>query len=251
MTLHSLDEAMTGLFSYLESIDDIPVTQITQKVAIISIPRSGSSLFCNVLEHTNQFGYPLEWICKGFMEGYQRYFKIPDFNITSYIDYVMRKSVTKNGVFSIHFHVEQYTALLHSGFDIFSLGFDHIYYVNREDKLEQAYSYAKAQITNQWSSNLKCDTEIEGVLSKSLVFESLNSIVKSEEYYEQYLAENIDRVFHYEDFSQLNKTTAYSQVLDDMNIEYGSLQLSTFMQKQRTIEDELAIKKLRAYLSVK
>lgn len=244
----SIDDSMAGLFTYLNGLPDNINAENGRKVAIISVPRSGSSLFCSLLQETNKVGYPLEWICKGFMEGYARHLEVGNFEVASYLDFIAKKTTTDNGVFSVHFHVDQYIELLDSGYDIFSLGFDKIYYVYRKEKIDQAYSYAKALITNQWASHLEVVTKIDQKISISQVLSALVTISKSEEFYDKNLKDRVDREYCYEDFSFLETTTAYGEVLNDLEIfDHNSL-LKTYMKKQSTSSDQAEIMKIKEYL---
>lgn len=86
------------------------------------------------------------------------------FNFQNYLDFVLKKTTSLNGIFAVNFHVDQYQNLLRNHrIDLFKLNFDRVYYLSRRDKLGQALSLTKAIITDQWRFVSKEVTESPNV----------------------------------------------------------------------------------------
>ncbi len=58
----SEQERLFNIFENLNNKPDYPANKKITKIALLATPRSGSNLFCDVLERTNQFGMPQEWV---------------------------------------------------------------------------------------------------------------------------------------------------------------------------------------------
>ncbi len=248
MIQQSVDDFLSCLFQELNQREDYIIDSNTQKIALISTPRSGSSLFCDLLQKSNQLGEPREWINLRYIAAYAKLTGTGEVNIRDYIDFIIQKTTTKNGFFSINFHVSQYTELKNKGIDIFALNFDKIYYIYREDKLAQAYSLAKANLTDQWSStNLVNSQSGDLTISNHQVIRSLLEIVSSEDYYHQHLENRCNMAFSYEDFSRLDGTEAFERLFYDLGIDFN-LHPESILKRQSNEADKLNIEKLKNYL---
>jgi len=246
----STDEKLYDIFASLNrKKNKTNATIKPQKIAIISTPRCGSSLFCDLLANTGQLGDPKEWINMRYISAYSRYFKTPNIDLGKYLKFVIEKTTTNNGCFSINFHISQFIEMHKKGFNVFDLGFDHIYFLSRNDKLAQAYSLAKAQITDQWSSSAKPIKNITGKIPHSAILKSLLHLTESEEFYHAQLKQHVTTEFVYEDFRNINQTDAFKQILIDCGAE-ASLALQTDYIKQAANEEPDELISLRKILGL-
>ena len=124
MKSKTTDEKLLDLFSDLDKQHDFPVRELQKKVAIISTPRCGSSMFCDILRKTGVIGTPLEWVNMRYLGAYSKYFELNNIDMSQYLDFIYRKTTSPNGIFAINFHIEQYVEMLKHKFNIFDLNFD-------------------------------------------------------------------------------------------------------------------------------
>lgn len=247
MTQKTTNELLCEIFEELKYRPDY-LGKIEKKVAIISTPRCGSSMFCDVLKKTNKVGDPKEWINIRYIQAYAKVFSNNNINLTEYISFIQRKTTTSNGVFSINFHIEQFIQMLEYKFNPLDLIFDQIYYLQRLDKINQAFSLAKARITDQWSAEAKASKPIDKKIPRKSILESLLYLSNQEDYYSEVLAPHVNRTFTYEEFSQLNTSDAYEQVMKDLDINDYQPNWKTSLKKQRTATSESEINDLKNYL---
>lgn len=233
MKYKTTDERLLDIYSDLDNISDFPVKNICKKIAIISTPRCGSSMFCNVLYRTNKFGNPKEWLNMRYLATYAKYFKIKNISLDQYLAFIYRKTTSSNGVFAINFHISQYREMLKLNFNVLNLNFNKVYYLSRKDKIEQAYSYAKATITDQWSSVTQPTNKIKGEIRREEILRALFHIISAESYYNDNLKSHVNKEYVYEDYSDLKNTNIFSEVMLDCDITNFEPTWNTSMKKQR------------------
>lgn len=250
MKAKSTDEQLVDIFAKLAKAPDFPVSDIRSKIALVSTPRCGSTMFCDVLQQTGLAGDPKEWLNVRYLSAYGTYFGYKSVNLADYLNFVLRKTTSSNGVFSVNFHVEQYVHMMRNGFDAFTLGFHKAYYLQRRDKLAQAYSLAKAQLTDQWSADTRPVQKAAEAMGRSRVLRALLHISESEEFYAGNIKPRITREYWYEDFLDLGSTNAFAEVLTDIGVPSKQIpskwRTAIKRQSDRSPSDEL--KSLRRYI---
>jgi len=172
-----------------------------KKIAILSAPRSGSTFFCESLAATGLFGQPEEWLNPRRVEACRQLRGLETINLGDYLGYVLNKTTSDNGVFSIKIQIDQYKSWKEKkNYDPLDLRFDTVFYLYRRDKVAQAHSYAKAMRTDQWRSYFepKPGSGDEPV-ARSATANALLSILAWEEFYETNLASRVNRTYCYED----------------------------------------------------
>jgi LPS sulfotransferase NodH len=118
---------------------------------VCSVPRSGSSLLCELLCNTELAGAPTEFFDPELMGRFRQRWGATSFD--DYIVQLLAKKTSPNGVFGIKVHWRQLHNLLGPS-DPAQL-FPGLRYVHirREDVLRQAVSWVRALQTNQWASS--------------------------------------------------------------------------------------------------
>jgi len=220
--------------------------ELKHRVLILSTPRSGSNLFGDVLEQTGGFGSPLEWFNPRFIQAYMQALSLADFNLQDYLNFVVNRTTTR-GVFSVKVHLDQWLWLQKQNINLFDLGFTHVYSVARKQKIDQAYSYAKALASDQWTASEKPGKAFKGTLARTQILEALWQLAGWDELYQQQLRDKVQREFFYEDFSNLESTQVFEQVCADLNLQ-PPLEWATQMQRQRNEADRYQIAELKFYL---
>jgi LPS sulfotransferase NodH len=220
-----------------------------RKIAVLSTPRCGSTFFCQALASTGLFGRPEEWLNDRRLEAYGRHRGVGRVDLQQYYEYVLNKSTTPNGIFTAKIHIDQYINWKKYGVDALEMNFDRILYIYRRDKLAQAYSYAKALETDQWTSFLEPQAGTSpGAPPGSAVARALSAIVAWEEYYADNLSRHVDQAYCYEDV--LQDAGFVGRVLDGCSIENaGHFPLDLKIKVQRNDDDKAALERFRRYLS--
>ena len=118
---------------------------------VCSMPRSGSSLLCDVLAGTELAGAPTEYFDRNQMEAFQREWDAS--TVDAYLSKLLSKKTSLNGVFGVKAHFHQLREALGDRRldDLFP---DlHLIYIARRDHVRQAVSWARAIQTGQWASD--------------------------------------------------------------------------------------------------
>lgn len=244
------DERLLERFSVLAEGADFPVAKISRKIALISTPRCGSSLFCDILRATGQAGDPREWINSRYLHAYGRCLKKKEINLNEYLEFIFRKTTSENGTWSVNFHVDQYQYMLKNGFDAFALGFDHVFYLQRRDKVAQAYSLAKAAATDQWSSHTVSKQEKPVKFGRNRVLRSLLQLSEMETFYEKNLQDRVQETFVYEDFQGEGGRAVFGALFETLGIEADAAGLAPERERQSGRGDAEMVRQVKAYLGL-
>ena len=210
------DKVISALFQRLNKTE----IQETKTYLILSTPRVGSNLLCQSLENTEVLGSPSEWFNPLFVREIQTRLGHKQLDFKKYTNTIKKGSKSSNGVFGIKVHIEHYTHWIKNGFDILDIGFDAHYYIERKDKIAQAYSLAKAKKTNFWT---KAETPIGAppappIKPVDVAFQLLN-ICSQTDTFETKIARRINRRFDFNELILDDAKTATLQILSDLNIK--------------------------------
>lgn len=222
---------------------------VSKRIAVVSTPRCGSTLFCSSLESSKLFGSPSEWFNARQIEDFGTVWGLENVHLGRYLNHVIEKTTTPNGVFSVNFHVGQYDFWKEQGFDIMSLHFDKVIYVHRRDKIAQAYSYAKALKTDQWQTLFAPRQEIgpEGV-STAQVLELAAKIAEEDLRFNRTFAPVIAARYAYEDY--VADPEIYREALAVCGIDCPpSVRFSTALTKLGNDDDAARIAAIKAYVT--
>lgn len=230
--MKTTDQLICDLFDKIDTNNNTPLNNIAQKILILSTPRSGSSLLCDVLNNTNVFGYCAEWFNIRYLYAYKEWKKVDNISFKEYFHFIMAKSTTANGVFTVNAHIEHVNYLRKEGMDILGLGFDKIFFVSRKNKLSQAVSLAKSHLSDAWSADAKEHDYSKDEIDYHLIVDALKHISDQEKFCEQEIISLIDQTFYYEDFSNISNPKVFEAILDKCAITYNG-SFETEMKKQR------------------
>ena len=118
---------------------------------VCSMPRSGSSLLCDVLAGTELAGAPTEYLDLNQMEAFQREWEVS--GLEEYLAALRDRKTSPNGVFGLKAHFHQLRDVLgERDLDAEFPGLRFVY-IRRRDHVRQAVSWARANQTGQWASD--------------------------------------------------------------------------------------------------
>lgn len=137
---------------------DFPTpTPVAKRYAILSSPRSGSTLLGRLLHETKQAGDPQEYFNPPLLLLAREQFKQPELNMNQFLREMERRRTSPNGVFGIKTHYSQMLGVFRANrpnenMVKFLRGAGKLIWMRRRDRIGQAISQAVAIKTNVWSS---------------------------------------------------------------------------------------------------
>ncbi|SEK88070.1 LPS sulfotransferase NodH [Roseovarius azorensis] len=132
-----------------EVANDFPPTPVIHRVAICTTPRCGSHFLGHQMRALNCFGYPLEYLNPGNWPIWEA--RARSSGAADTFHFIKSVRTGPNGVFSIKLHHEHLEAFVEREFDPLSYRFIHL---RRRDLVRQAVSFARAQQTGAWISDM-------------------------------------------------------------------------------------------------
>lgn len=242
----SFEEWANGVFQRLLREPDRPPPRV--KLLILSTPRSGSSLFCDLLESMVDVGSPLEWLNEEMIRAYGRVMNRGQVPLADYWRFVQAKATSPDGVFSVTVDVRDFVRTLQHGIDPLAEGFDGVYFVHRRDKLAQAMSLAKAKTSGQWHDSQRPSRMVTAdEISNGAILQALQDIAEQEDQYRAAFAGRVRREFCSEDFS--TRPELVQTVCNDLGLPVKAEGVAAVTNGiQATPADAERLQALRAYL---
>jgi LPS sulfotransferase NodH len=134
---------------------DLPSVAVRRRYAVLSSPRSGSTMLCSALIASGQAGYPIEYLnarniaCYREVRGH--------WSATESMRDFEQRRTSGNGVFGMKLHASQYAAVFGTQMSEdqpgikFLRGFDRFILCHRRGKVEQAISRILANERQLWT----------------------------------------------------------------------------------------------------
>lgn len=214
--LKTFNENLVEVYSCLAQAEPsaLPVTNC---LLLITTPRTGSTFISEVLNQSKNLGTVDEWFGPKQISAYCEFIGVgrDDFDIFEYIKFIVSRS-SSNGWFSCKMHVNHYLYWKKRSIDLMELEWNHVFYIERRDKLKQAVSLARAAQTQSWRSYdrpVGSDGSTPGnVLERLLWLYDLERVYRAE------LEKHVVHEFVYEDFSSqgFQETFEYIEELIDV-----------------------------------
>jgi LPS sulfotransferase NodH len=129
-----------------DPITDFQTVSITKKVALCTTPRCGSHFLGHQMHALGVFGYPLEYLNPGNWRVWEERAGAVDT-----LDYIKSVRTGPNGVFALKLHHEHLSAFLKQEQNVLDYTYIHLC---RRDLTKQATSFARAQLTGAWISDM-------------------------------------------------------------------------------------------------
>jgi trehalose 2-sulfotransferase len=212
---------------------------------ICSLPRSGSSLLCDVLANTELAGAPMEFFDRGAIETFRHNWGVGTFD--EYLEALLAKKTSPNGVFGLKLLFGQLAEL--EGRELQEILPNlHFVYITRKDHVRQAVSFARATQTEQWASD-HLTPVASPVYDGDQIREMLEWVERDERFWEGYFEHHSISPLRiaYENFIASVEPTV-SRVMDCVGIERPE----GFRLKPATLEqqaDELSEEWVERFLS--
>jgi trehalose 2-sulfotransferase len=115
---------------------------------VCSIPRSGSTLLCDMLMSTGVAGHPIEYFHPTRMAGLQRQWDVD--SVEDYVGRLLAERIGTNGVFGAKVHWGQYKPAFDSRDPRELFPSLRLVFIRREDRLRQAISWVRALQSEEW-----------------------------------------------------------------------------------------------------
>jgi LPS sulfotransferase NodH len=156
------------------------------RYAVCALPRSGSSLLCELLFSTGLAGAPAEYFDGALMEQFRARWQVTAFE--DYLDALLSRKTGPNGVFGFKAHFFQ----LAEAFPENSLrrAFPSLgrVYITRRDRLRQAISWARAVQSGKWASDHEVQRERPAMFRREQIDRLLAGISEREHRWEAFFA---------------------------------------------------------------
>ena len=132
-------------------------TPVVQRYAILSSPRSGSTLLSRMLYETGLAGDPQEYFNPPIIALAQEQSGKEVLQLNEYLKLMEARRTSPNGIFGMKFHYSQLLGVLkakqaNETARRLLASFDKLIWIRRRDRLMQGISQAIAQQTQVWSS---------------------------------------------------------------------------------------------------
>ena len=246
--MKNIDDLIFEQVQILASSDQSTLSYPDKKILILSTDRTGSNLFCDVLAHTGLCGQPQEWFKAEF---FNTYIKLPGNEKASFQDYlkaVLLNTTSSNGVFSVKVHIRQMLDLESRGINILDFKFDHVVYLYRNNKVDQAVSLAKALKTGQWVSGIKGNGQAE-VVANYEISEALNNILNMQNVYEEKYKHVVCDEYSYEDFSDQKNTKVFKRFFSLIGLDFSDIKIKSGLKKQSDSKSKRLSYQFMKYIS--
>jgi LPS sulfotransferase NodH len=217
---------------------------------ILSTPRSGSSLFYELLQSLTFVDCVSEWLNDDMIRAYAGVMNRSQVSVADYWRFVQAKATSPEGVFAVKVHVRDFFKMVEHGVDIFAKGLDGVYFVHRRDKLAQAMSLAKAKASGQWHDSHRTQRVVAADdISNGDIVQALQEIAEQEDRYRAAFSGRVRREFVYEEFS--TQPELVGSVCEDLQLPVRNrLPDAPTSVVQRTAADMERLVLLRQYLGI-
>ena len=185
---------------------------------VCSIPRSGSSLLCELLAGTGLAGAPAEFFHPDKMAALQGHWGVDE--LGEYLRELMARKTSPNGVFGAKSHWGQYRPLFGESDPRTVFPGLHVVFITRRDRLRQAVSWVRALQTRKWATEDSPRVEHPEVFDQEDITHKLVRIDREEEEWESLFDRHGIAPLRvvYEDFVEAQEKTVRA-VLDELGLD--------------------------------
>jgi trehalose 2-sulfotransferase len=185
---------------------------------VCSVPRSGSSLLCELLTSTGVAGAPAEFFHPSKMTQLKRRWGVD--TMDDYMRELLARKTSPNGVFGTKAHWGQYQPLLGDSDPGEILPDPRVVLITRRDRLRQAVSWVRALQTQKWTNTDGPQVELPAVYEQAEISQKVARIDREEDMWDSLFARHgiePHRIV-YEDFVEAQEETVRA-VLDALGVD--------------------------------
>src|SRR4051812_30708315 len=139
------------MYSHHKLDHEFERTETTLSYVVCALPRSGSSLLCELLFETGLAGAPAEYFDAQQMGRFSERWNARDFG--AYLRALLERKTGPNGVFGFKAQFFQLAEAFPDGELDAAFPSLRYVYITRRDRLRQAISWARAVQTGWWASD--------------------------------------------------------------------------------------------------
>jgi LPS sulfotransferase NodH len=150
---------------------------------ICSVPRSGSSLLCEMLANTLHAGMPAEYFRPDRIAMFKRRWGVATFD--EYRRALLERKTSPNGVFGLKVHWAQYGPTVEDRDPTGLFPNIRFIYIRRLDRVRQAVSWVRAFQTGSWSTLLGPETPRQPLFDREDIERKLSRLERDEEGWEE------------------------------------------------------------------
>jgi LPS sulfotransferase NodH len=183
------------------------VTKPAVSYIVGSVPRSGSTLLCELLTHTGLAGAPAEFLSPYTVRVSKERWGVD--TLDRYLAEVFARNSTPNGVFGTKAHWAQYHATVGDADPRALFPNLRFVYITRRDRLRQAVSWVRAQQTGKFHAQDPAEAQRSAVFDRDRIAQILQRIDREEGLWESLFERHAlapHRVV-YEDFVEAQEDT--------------------------------------------
>jgi LPS sulfotransferase NodH len=230
--MQSVENDLLRIMLDLLSREAVPVDKIERKILILSTPRCGSTLFCDVLNRFGGLGECREWFNPRYIEAYCQVAQESEFIFQRYFEFIATRTIRDSKTFVANVHVGNVRGLMtQKKLNLLNLGFDQICYLTRRHKLRQAISLVRAHSSDQWQAASTGNKQAAEEISHAQIASALDFILKDEQFYRQHLQKFVSQEFCYETFQDLRAPEGFRRLFEWLEVECDA-ELWTHMPRQ-------------------
>lgn len=221
-----------------------------KRYLVLSTPRTGSSALCSALSHVG-LGAPGEWLNSLYINSVKKVLGVTNIRFKDYWDTVLLgASNHENQIFGIKVHIDQYLNIRKKSIDLNLLDWEKVYYVERKDKISQAYSHCKATALGVWSKGASQEAMLQDTypsISMSAICHSLLKIVSEHEFALSHFSIDEENHFIFEDMIK-HGFIGYAQKVSNDFGAFFDCPKSDVSEKQSDSEDLRRIRTIKTML---
>ncbi len=241
--------------SYLIRKKETINTSAIKRVALISTPRSGSKLLCELLMQRG-LGIIREFFHDQYEKSYREIAKKESCSLHAYYEQIVLGAFGRQlNTVVINFHGCQIFERIRRGLAIDDLAIDYFIYIERKDVLAQAYSLVKARKSDVWSDRTRKrarldDNDIDVAIDRSMVERAMKEISVEKRRIKEYFSNRICKTVYYEELVSEKREILLKEIFDNIGIDYALQPLSSLpMMRQTTAKDLCVLEQLREELN--
>ena len=115
-------------------------------------------------------------------------------------------------------------------FNVLDQNFDHVIYLYRKNKVDQAVSFAKALKSGRWASDVNGNGEAKTVALYK-ISEALSNILKMQDVYEEKYKSVVCDEYCYEGFSDQKNAKVFQRFFNLVGLNFSDVKIKTSFKK--------------------